>query len=256
MESSKIIVFVHGLFVNPESWRDWKLFFEARGYQCHTPANPFHDGTPGELWKHVRPGLGKVTFEDVVNNIARFIDTLPAKPILVGHSLGGLAVQKLIEMQKGEAGICIDGAAPLGIVTTKLSFWRSNFPVINFLRGNSVFYPTKEWFHYAFCNTMTREESDKNFDLFVVPESRNIPRGTLKPFAHINFRKPHAPLLFIAGEKDHIIPASLNESNFKAYKAPGSRRDFKIFKGRGHFICGEAGWQEVAEFALNWIARL
>jgi pimeloyl-ACP methyl ester carboxylesterase len=250
---SKTIVFIHGLFVNPTSWTEWKTYFEAKGYKCYTPANPFHEGNPTDLRKQINPDLAKVNFEDVVNNIVKLIDTLPEKPIVIGHSLAGLVVQKLVSMDKVEAGICIDGAAPQGIITTKWSFWKVNGSVVNPFKGNSVFEPNKKWFHYAFCNTMTREESDKVFDNYVVPESRNIPRGTLKSFAKIDFKKPHQPLLFIAGEKDHCVPTSLNLKNFKAYKDINSIKEFKEFKGRGHFICGEPKWQEVADYILNWL---
>jgi pimeloyl-ACP methyl ester carboxylesterase len=253
---SKTIVFIHGLFVNPKSWKHWKTYFEAKGYVCHTPVNPCHEGDPAMLRKNITPGLSKVTFEEVVNNIVGFIDTLPQKPIVIGHSLAGLVVQKLISMNKAEAGVCIDGAAPPGIITTEWSFWKSNFPVINYLKGNSVFEPNKKWFHYTFCNTMSQEESDIVFDEFVVPESRNIPRGTLKSFAKIDMKKPHSPLLFIAGEKDHIVPASLNLKNFEAYKDTNSIKEYKEFKGRGHYSCGAPEWQEVADYILNWINKV
>ena len=250
---SKTIVFIHGLFVNPESWNAWKAYFEAKGYKCYTPANPYHEGNPADLRNNIDPRLAKVNFEDVVNNIAKLIDTLPEKPIIIGHSMAGLVVQKLISMNKAAAGVCIDGAAPVGIITLKWSFWKANLPAINPLKGSSVFRPTKKWFHYAFCNTMTRAESDKVFDEIAVPESRNIPRGTLKKFAKIDFKKPHQPLLIIAGEKDHIVPASLNIKNFKAYKDTASVITFKEFNGRGHYIVGEPDWQEVAGYVYNWL---
>lgn len=251
--ATKTIVLVHGLFVNPKSWEDWKAWFEQKGYTVHTPANPSHAGDPASLRANPDAALGTVNFEDVIHNLVRFIDALPEKPILIGHSLGGLAVQKLISMGKGVAGVLIDGAAPAGIVTTKWSFWKSNFTVINFLKGNRPFYPTKKWFHYTFGNTLTRAGSDEVFDKYVVPESRNIARGTLKAFAKIDFTKPHAPLLFIAGEKDHIIPASLNKKNFNAYKHAGSKRKYKEFEGRSHYTVGEKGWEEVAGYVLNWL---
>jgi pimeloyl-ACP methyl ester carboxylesterase len=255
MIKSKTIVFIHGLFVNPESWDAWKVYFEAKGYKCYTPANPYHEGKPADLRKNIDPKLADVNFEDVVNNIVKLIDTLPEQPIIIGHSMAGLVVQKLISMNKAAAGICIDGAAPVGIITLKWSFWKANLPAINPLKGNSIFVPTKKWFHYAFCNTMTRAESDKVFDEIAVPESRNIPRGTLKNFAKIDFKKPHNPLLIIAGEKDHIVPASLNVKNFEAYKDTSSIIAFKEFKGRGHYICGEPNWQEVAAYIYNWINK-
>ncbi len=253
ISSSKTIVFIHGLFVTPKCWNEWRAYFEKQGYTCYAPATLFHDGEPATLRKNIDVRLGKVSFKDMVETVTKFIDVLPEKPILIGHSLGGLVVQKLISLNKGDAGICIDGAAPMGILTFEGSFWRSNFTVINYLKGNSVFEPTKKWFHYAFCNTMSAEESNKVFDEQVVPESRNIPRGTLMPYAKIDFKKAHQPLLFIAGEKDHIIPASLNRKNFNAYKNATSIKTFKEFKGRDHYICGEKDWQEVAEYCLNWL---
>jgi pimeloyl-ACP methyl ester carboxylesterase len=253
MTPSKTIVFIHGLFVKPDSWDQWENYFEKRGYTCYTPANPYHEVSKEELWDNTPKEFGDVTFEDLTHHLAEFIDTLPEKPILIGHSLGGLAVQKLVEMGKAEAGICIDGAAPRGVITTKWSYIKSNYPVINPFKGNSVFYPTKEWFYYAIGNTLTRTESDQVFDEYVVPTSRNIPRGTLKKFGKIDFKKPHVPLLFIAGEEDRIIPMKLNKKNFEKYKDTNSKRDFKVFKGRGHYIVGDKNWEEVATYIYEWI---
>lgn len=254
--NSKTIVLVHGLFVNPKSWEAWKAFFEAKGYTVHHPANPSHAGEPADLRKNVDPKLHQVNFKDVVNNLSAFIDTLPEKPILIGHSLGGLAVQKLISLGKGVAGIMIDGAPPLGVIPTEWSFWKSNFPVINPFKGNSVFMPSKKWFHYTFGNTLSRAESDQVFEQLVVPESRAIAWGTLKFFAKIDFKKAHAPLLFIAGEKDHIMPATLNKRNFNAYQNADSIKDFKLFEGRSHYICGEQNWEEVATYVNDWLLKL
>jgi len=150
-------------------------------------------------------------------------------------------------MGKAAAGVCIDGAPPAGILPTQWGFLKANWPVLNPLKGNSVFYPTKNWFYYAFGNNLTREESDKAFEEFAVPESRNIPRGA------VDFKKPHAPLLFIAGEKDPIIPQGLNKKNFRAYKNVNSIKDFKLFENRGYFICGDKNREEVAGYVYNWI---
>ncbi|MFA5833824.1 MAG: alpha/beta fold hydrolase [Bacteroidota bacterium] len=256
MTKNKTIVFIHGLFQNPESWTEWKKYFEAKGYMCHTPAYPFHEGKPSDLRKNIDPKLGKLTFGQVVDGLANFISLLPEKPILIGHSMGGLAVQKLIGMEKGVAGICIDSAPPIGVFTTRWSFLKANLPTINPLKGNSVCVPSVEWFHYAFCNTMTLEQTQIEYDKFVVPESRNIPRsGTLKD-GKIDFKKPHNPLLIIAGEKDNIIPFSLNKSNYNAYKDKNSKRDFKVFAGRTHYICGQQDWEEVAEYIYQWIQTI
>ncbi len=251
--NSKTVVFIHGLFLNNQTWAEWETFFKEKGYNTYSPTYPGHEGTPSELRKNAPDSLGYITFTDVVNKMEAFIETLPEKPIIVGHSMGGLVAQKLIEKDLAEAAVIISSAPPKGVITLKLSFAKSNLGLLNPFKGNSIHYPTKKWFHYAFTNTLSREESDSIFDKFVVPESRNIPRETLKKVGKIDFKKPHAPLLFISGKEDHIIPASLNKKNFKRYKNENSLREHKFFEGRDHFIAGEDGWEEVANYVYNWL---
>lgn len=253
---AKTIVFIHGLFLNPKSWEEWIGYFESLGYACHAPAYPFHEGHPADLRSHPDPRLRDLTFEQVVEGMSDFIDTLPEKPILVGHSMGGLVTQKLIEKNKGIAGVCIDSAPPRGIVSFEWSFLRSNFPVINPLAGNSLYIPSVSWFQYAFCHTFTTERATTEFEKFSVPESRNIPRSTMGKEGKIDFKKPHAPLLFIAGELDHIIPPSLNRKNFEAYTDAKSEKTFKVFSGRTHFMCAQDQWTEIAEYVYHWLSRL
>jgi len=255
-EESKTIVFIHGLFMNPESWSEWVKYFEDKGYKCYTPAFPYHEGKPVNLRNSVSPFLGKVTFEQVIYVLSAFIDALSEKPILIGHSIGGLAVQKLIGMNKGVAGISIDPAPPQGLFSFKWSFLRANLTTVNPLKGNSVFLPDVKWFHYAFCNTMTIAQTEKEYIKYVVPESRNIARSSTGKDGSIDFNKPHNPLLIIAGEKDNIVPSSLNRKNFEAYKDQNSKREFHEFPGRSHYICGQQGWEEVAGYVSDWIKSL
>lgn len=254
--TSKTIVFIHGLFMNPTSWDNWIKYYESKGYKCYAPAYAYHEGNPMELRNNINSQLGELTFGQVIDSLSAFIDKLPEKPILIGHSMGGLAVQKLIALDKGVAGICIDSAPPQGIFSFKWSFVKANLPTINPLKGNSVCLPTVAWFHYAFCNTMTMEQTQIEYDKFVVPESRNIARSSIKNDGKIDFKKPHNPLLIIAGEKDNIIPTSLNKKNFEAYKDKNSRIDFKEFAGRTHYICGQQNWEEVAAYINEWISKI
>jgi pimeloyl-ACP methyl ester carboxylesterase len=249
------IVFIHGLNFNPVAWGEWVNYFKSAGYICYTPAYPFHKGKPRELRQSYDPALRKLDFAAVVRHIEQFIDKLPAKPILIGHSMGGLVVQKLIERGKGAAGVAINSAPPFGIFTFKPSFYKANFPFINPLKGNSVCLPSVSWFHYAVCNTMSKEETKIAYDKYVVPESRNIPRSTFRNSGRIRFNAPHAPLLFIGGDKDNIVPAALNRKNCKAYTDKKSISELKVFEGRSHFICWQEGWQQVAEYVAAWIKK-
>ncbi|HWY98184.1 MAG TPA: alpha/beta fold hydrolase [Bacteroidia bacterium] len=251
----KNIVFVHGMFQNPKSWIEWIKYFEAKGYNCIAPAYPNHDGEPTELRKNIPSALSSLTLDVVVDSITREISKLDEKPVVIGHSMGGLITQILTNRDLVKAGICVDSAPPAGVISFKWSFLKSNLPVVNPFKGKAPCVMSKEHFHYAFCNVMTKEESDKAYDEFVTPESRNIPRSVMK-YGKIDFKKPHPPLLMIAGSDDNIIPQSLVETNFRKYSDKSSKTELKVFPGRSHFICGQKGWEEVAEDIATWIGSL
>ncbi|RZJ49762.1 MAG: alpha/beta hydrolase [Chryseobacterium sp.] len=253
---TKTIVLIHGLFVNNTSWKNWKTYFEAQGYNVQTPSNPGHGGNPIDLKKNIPSELKNVGFDDTVESLVKFIETLPEKPIVIGHSFGGLMVQKLIDMGKAVAGVSIDGAPPKNVMAP-ISTVKIVWPVVNFFKGNSAFVGTKEWYHNAFFNNYSKAESDKLYESIAVPESRKLTRDPLfKSSAKIDLKKPHEPLLFIAGSNDHIFPPEFSRNIANAYKDEKSIVDFKVFEGRSHFIAGEKGWEEVAEYILNWLGKL
>ena len=252
---TKTIVLIHGLFVNNTSWKEWKTYFEAQGYTVHTPSNRGHAGDPVQLKANIPSELRNVGFDDTVNNLVKFIDTLPEKPIVIGHSFGGLMVQKLIDMDKAVAGVSIDGAPPKNVMAP-FSTVKIVWPVVNFFKGNSPYLGTKDWYHRAFFNNYSREESDALYETVAAPESRKLARDPLfKSSAKLDLKKPHQPLLFIAGSNDKIFPAKFSRKIADSYQDKSSIVDFKEFEGRSHFICGEKGWEEVAEYISDWLKR-
>lgn len=256
---SKTIVFIHGLFMNNKTWDAWKAFFESKGYTCYAPANPKHEGNPTKLRANPPEGLEDVQFEDWLVNLETLMDSLPEKPILIGHSFGGLTAQKLVESERAAAAILISSVPPKGNITFKPSFLRANNKVISRFKGNTLFNPAEEeyknWFHYAITNTMTKEQSDLLFEEFAVPESRQTPRASLQKIAKIDTRKPHVPLLFLGGLEDVIVPNVLIRKTIKKYTDSNSIVDSKFFEGKDHFICGAPGWEEVAHYCMDWLAN-
>ena len=167
-----------------------------------------------------------------------------------------MVVQLLLQRDLAVAGVAIDPAPPAGVFTTAFSFLRANFPAINPFLLNQPALMTFEQFQYAFVNTFPKDEQRRVYDRYCVPESRGVPTSSLGAAGKIDFKKPHPPLLITAGEKDHIIPASLNKTNFNKYKASASQTDFKEFTGRDHFLIGSNGWQEVADYSLQWLEKV
>jgi alpha-beta hydrolase superfamily lysophospholipase len=201
---------------------------------------------------HPDSRLGQLTLSRVLEHFADIIKKLNEKPIIIGHSMGGLVVQLLLQRDLAAAGVAINSAPPLGVFTTKWSFLKSNWPHITpFVSQKTPIEMTFERFQYTFVNKMPLAEQRAAYDRYVVPESRRIPRESLT--ARVDFKKPHPPLLLIAGSDDNIIPASLNKSNYARYKPTTSVTDFKEFAGRTHFIIGQKAWEEVAEYILAWL---
>lgn len=252
------VVFIHGMFVTPKCWDGWVERFQARGYRCLAPAWPLHDRPIQEQRaRHPDAELGALSIPALVEHFERIVKDVGEPPILVGHSMGGLLVQLLVQRGLARAGVAIDSAPPKGVASFKWSFLRSNWPVISpFVDKNQPFFMSLAQFVYTFVHTLPPEEQRAAYDAHVVPESRIVGRGTLSDAAKIDFQKPHAPLFFVAGELDRIIPASLNASNHARYKDAGSITDFKMFEGRTHYIIGQPGWEEVADEVDGWIRRV
>lgn len=256
MAKSKTIVLVHGMFVNDSSWSEWKNYYEQKGYTVYAPANPGHNGDPAALRKNIHPELVDTGFIDVVQNIAKLIDTLPEKPLVIGHSMAGLAVQKLIDLGKADAAVSINGAPPKNVFPP-FSTVKIVWPAVNFFSSQGHFLGSRNWYNRAFFNTLPKSEQDKAYDLIAVPESRKIGRETLlKSFSNADFKKPHQPILFIGGGNDNIFPPALTKKIAAQYKDPNSRVDVKIYDQKSHFICGEKGWEEIADYILNWYSNL
>jgi len=247
------ILFVHGMYMNPLCWEQWIPYYQAKGYRCLAPAWPGRDLPIDELRKrHPDPQLGQLTLSDVLEHLTRTIKSLDEKPILIGHSMGALAVQLLLQKDLAAAGVAIDSAPPMGVFTTRWSFLKSNWPHITpFASLKNPIEMTFERFQYTFVNGLPLDEQTAAYKKFVVPESRRVPRESLT--AKVDFRKPHPPLLLIAGSADHIIPASLNRSNYAKYRRSPSITDFKEFAGRPHFTIGQKNWEAVADYILAWL---
>jgi len=253
---TKTIVLIHGMFMNPLCWENWIPRYQAKGYKVLAPAWPGRDKSVEELRKnHPDRELPKLKLNHIVEHMAGIIKGLNEKPAILGHSMGGLVVQLLFQRDLAVAGVAIDPAPPQGVFTTAFSFLRANLPAINPFLLNQPALMNFEQFQYAFVNTLPLDEQRAAYDRYVVPESRGVPTSSLGAAGKIDFKKPHPPLLITAGEKDHIIPASLNRSNYKKYKASPSVTEFKEFAGRDHFLIGSKGWEEVADTCLSWLEK-
>jgi pimeloyl-ACP methyl ester carboxylesterase len=249
----KTIIFIHGMYMNNLCWEYWIEYFQKMGYKCFAPAWPGRNKSVDILRNsHPDPILANLTLKMIVEHFADMIKSLEEKPIVIGHSMGGLVVQLILQQNLAAAGVAIDSAPPKGVISTKWSFFKSNLPHISpFIPQSQPIVMTFERFQYTFVNTMLLPDQISAFKKYVVPESRRVPIDALS--ARVDFTKIHPPLLFIAGGADHIIPASLNKVNYSKYKKSPSKIEYKEFPGRIHFTIGQKGWEEVADYINTWL---
>jgi pimeloyl-ACP methyl ester carboxylesterase len=186
---------------------------------------------------------------------------LSSKPILIGHSFGGLMVQILLGRGMGAAGIAIDPAPVKGVWQLPFSALKSSFPVLgnpfNLTKAVSL---THKQFRYAFTNAIPEAESKLLYDRFTVPSPARplfqVAFATLNPAAQNKVNTTNAtrgPLLITSGDKDHIVPPVLCTATLKKYKKSPAITEFKSFANRGHSLALDHGWTEIAEYSLKWL---
>lgn len=254
---TKNIVFITGAFVSNSGWNEWKNYFESKGFNTAAPPWPYKNGSAAEL-RNRQPDdkdLARLTLKELVDHYANIVKGFPEKPIAIGHSLGGLITQILVNRELVAAGIAIHSVPPKGVFPYEFSFLRAGWKALGLFTSLDKTYlmSLSDW-QYAFVNDMPLDEQKKAWEENTIPESKTVTRGGLTNAAKVDFKKPHPPLLLTSGDKDHIIPAHLNMRNFKAYaKDNGSVLAYKEFTGRNHFVLGQPSWKEGADYILDWI---
>jgi pimeloyl-ACP methyl ester carboxylesterase len=197
-----------------------------------------------------------------VAHLERVIAGVDKPPIIIGHSFGGTLTQLLLDRGHGAAGVVIDSAPTEGVRVTPLSQIRSLFAFLdNPANRHKAVGFTPEQFHYAFTNSLNGDDSAKVYERYHIPAPgswvwsygllANFTPGRQETWVDYS-NDARAPLLFIAGGADHIMPASVNRSNAKHYAKSKSLTDYKEFPGRSHWTCGEDGWEQIADYALDW----
>ncbi|GIE76891.1 alpha/beta hydrolase [Actinoplanes philippinensis] len=254
------VIFIHGLWLHGSSWQPWIDLFTERGYRATAPGWP-GDADTVEASRANPDAIAGHGIDDVVEHYARIIEGLDARPILIGHSFGGMIAQKLLGLDLGAAAVAIDAAQIKGVLPLPLSTLRSGFPVLgNPANRNKAVSLTPEQFRYAFGNAVTEQESRELFDRWSIP----APGKPLFEAAAANFN-PHSPakvdtanesrgpLLLIAGGKDHTVPEVVVRATLKQYRHSHAVTDIVDFPDKAHSLTIDAGWRDVAETALTWL---
>lgn len=255
--SRKPVVFIHGAWMTPACWDPFTTVFEAAEYRVLAPAWPFIDGPAAALRSHPPAGLGGMTVGTIVDHYARIINTLPVPPLIIGHSFGGLVAQLLLDRGIGRAGVAVAPAPFAGIVPDGTTL-AGALPILLRWNGwNRPYTISRQHFAMNFANTMDAASQQAAFERLVVPTSGRIFYQAATGIGLVIHPKERLqPLLIIEGEMDRTVTPSMARTAFEKQRKSPSRTDFKQFAGRSHFILSEPGWEEVADYALNWAENL
>jgi alpha-beta hydrolase superfamily lysophospholipase len=253
------IVLIHGLWLTPLSWEHWIDRFTGRGFKVIAPSWPGMEAGVEDLRRNPDKvaGLDVTQIADHYDAIVRKMDR---PPIIMGHSFGGLFTQILLDRGLGAAGVAIDSAPVKGVLILPFSEFKVGWPALrNPANRNKAQLPTAVEFQYAFGNLLSEEESKAVYDRYAVPGPDHVlfqaSLANFNPHAAtaVNFHNDtRAPLLLIAGGKDHVVPASVTRANYNLYRKSKAVTELKEYPDRSHYTVGQPGWEEVADYALTW----
>ncbi|TMA27388.1 MAG: alpha/beta hydrolase [Deltaproteobacteria bacterium] len=260
--SKPAVVFVHGLWLHAESWNKWLQLFRESGYEAVAASWPGDSATTEATRKNAAAVAGFGVAE-IADHIAGQLKAFSRKPVVIGHSFGGLLAQNLLGRDLAAAAIAIDPAPVKGVRELPLSALKSSFPVLanplNFKRSVAL---TEHQFRFGFTNAVPEPEAKELYAKYAMPgPGRPIfqaATATLNPKSATRVNLENAsrgPLLLIAGEKDNTVPPVLVRSTLRAYSKSQAITELKEFPARGHSLTIDSGWRELAEYSLGWLKQ-
>jgi pimeloyl-ACP methyl ester carboxylesterase len=253
------IVLIHGFWVTPRSWEEWIEHYEAKGFTVLAPGYPGFEVEVEALREDMTP-IAELSVPAVVDKLTGVLDELDQPPIIIGHSAGGVFTQLLLDRGYGASAVALNSAPTEGVRTVPLSQLRSVFPVLKNPANHHKAVPISlEQWTYAFTNTFSDEESLRLYERYAIPVSGRVlfdsVLANVEPGHQATWVDYHnddrAPLLFVAGSEDHIMPPAVQRSNAKHYKS-NTITEIKEYEGMPHLLPAAPGWQAIADEVLDW----
>jgi non-heme chloroperoxidase len=256
------IVFVHGLWLLPNSWDRWRVVFEDVGYATLAPGWPDDPETVEEAKAHPEV-FARKTVGEIADHFDDVIRKLGTKPAIIGHSFGGLLTEILAGRGLAAASVAISPAPFRGVLPLPISALRAGSPVLrNPLNRHRAVPLTFEQFRYGFASAVDEGEAKQLYEIFAVPGSGEpifeAAAANLNPWTEVKVRSKSSdrgPMLIISGDRDHTVPWAIANASYKKQKRNRSITEIVKIPDRGHALTIDHGWREVAETALQFVHR-
>jgi len=256
------VVFVHGLWLLPNSWDRWAELFEQQGFAALTPGWPDDPETVQEAAEHPEVFAGK-SIGQIADHFETIIGGLDRKPAIIGHSTGGLLTQILAGRGLAAVSVAIDPAPFRGVLPLPISTLKSAFPVLhNPANRNRAVPLTYDQFRYSFANAVSEDEARQLYEGFAVPTPGKplfqAAAANLNPWTEdkVDTHNPdRGPLLLISGELDHTVPPAIVNASYKQQQDNPGVTEIEKIPGHGHALTIDSGWRETADKALAFVQR-
>jgi pimeloyl-ACP methyl ester carboxylesterase len=258
--SAQPVVFIHGLWIHSSAWEPWAALYREEGYEPILAGWP-GDGPTVEITRRAALRVGGYGVADVVARYVELISDLPARPVVIGHSFGGLIAQRLLDDGHAAAAVAIDPAPIKGVTKLPLSQIRSTIPVLRSKKNRDGAVSLSErQFRYAFANAIPRDEARKLYQQYSIPapgkplfEVVGAKKDPNSP-TRVDVRNgERGPLLIIGGGRDHIVAESVSRQAAELYADTAAVTDYHVFSDRGHSLVIDSRWREVADFTIGWV---
>ena len=253
------VVFIHGLWLHASSWQPWIRRFNAAGYKASAPGWPDFPNTVAETREHP-DFMYDQSINQVADHYAAIVKKLSIRPVVIGHSFGGLMAQKLLDRKLVAAAVAIDPAPIKGVLRVPFAQLRSSWPVLGKpFRMHKAVSLKPEQFRYAFANKLSEAEAVELYERWTIPApSKPLWQAATAAFnlhaqTKVDTHEHRQPLLLMAGSDDHTVPPQTTQTVYRLYEDSPSVTDFKVWPTRGHSLVIDHGWRELADYTLEWL---
>jgi non-heme chloroperoxidase len=240
------ILFVHGAYAGAWCWEEHFLpWFARRGWAVHAVSLSGHGNSPG------RDDLDSLGIDHYVSDLVEAVAALPVPPILIGHSMGGMVVQKYLERAAAPAVVLMAAVPPQGLIHSALGlFFGAPQLLVDLNRFMGGGEPSVDSMRQAlFYQPITVEKMYRYWKLSQPESHRAIWDMTLFNLPNTS-RVYRPPMLVLGAQYDRLISPAQVQMTANAY---GIRPE--IFLDMGHAMMLERGWEKVAGRIDEWLVE-
>ncbi|KAB7622649.1 alpha/beta hydrolase [Alkalilimnicola sp. S0819] len=244
--SERPLLFVHGAYAGAWCWEEHFLpYFAARGYHAHALSLRGHGASAGQLHSS---GI-----RDYVNDVRRTVKRLGQEPVLIGHSMGGMVLQKYLERYSAPGVVLMASVPPTGLagptmrlmmgdpwLFTQISLVQGVSPALADMRTARRAVLSEDLPEADLCRYMDRFQGESQRAIWDMTVG-DLPRRS---------RLHEVPMLVMGGVEDGLFKPREIEATARHYGT-----EAVLFEHMNHAMMLETRWQEAADCLLTWLGE-